>query len=232
MAIATSLLGAGEGPLLIAAPHPDDETLGAGGTLLRARASGRPVHWLIATEMDPADGWPAEKIARREREIAAVAEAFGVAGVHRLGFPAARLDRVGLGDLVAAFGAVARDVAPEILLLPHRGDAHGDHAAVHDAGAACAKWFRYPATRWTLAYETLSETDAALRRDTPFRADLFVDVAAYLDEKLRIAGLFGDELQPFPFPRSVEALRAQAALRGAACGAAAAEAFMLLRARI
>lgn len=225
-------IDSGSGPVLAIAPHPDDETLGAGGLLLRARAAGRPIHWMIVTAMRPQDGWPADKIARRETEIAAVADAFGFAGVHRLNFPAARLDAVPMGDLVAAIGAVARAVAPEILLLPHRGDAHSDHAAVHDAGAACAKWFRYPATRWTLAYETLSETDAVVRSAEPFRADLFVDIAAHLEEKLRICGLFGDEIQPFPFPRSIEALRAQAALRGAACGARAAEAFTLLRARV
>ena len=225
-------IDSGAGPILALAPHPDDETLGAGGLLLRARAAGRPIHWLIVTTMDPADGWPAEKIARREGEIAAVAEAFGFAGVHRLGFPAARLDAAPLGDLVGAVGAVVRAVAPEMLLLPHRGDAHSDHAVVHDAGAACAKWFRYPSVRWTLAYEALSETDAAVRREEAFRADVFIDISAYLEEKLRIASLFGDEIQPFPFPRSLEAMRAQAALRGAACGAAAAEAFMLLRARV
>jgi len=219
----------GTGPVLVAAPHPDDETLGAGGLLLRARAAGRPIHWVIVTAMRPEDGWPADKIARREAEIAAVAAAYGFAGVHRLGFPAARLDAVALGDLVSALGATVRAVAPEVLLLPHRGDAHSDHAAVHDAGAACAKWFRYPSVRWTLVYETLSETDAAVRREEAFRADLFADVSAHAEEKLRIAELFGDEIQPFPFPRSVEALRAQMGLRGAACGARAAEAFMLLR---
>lgn len=226
------LIEGGDGPVLVVAPHPDDETLGAGGILLRARAAGRPIHWLIVTGIAEADGWPAEKVARREREIDAVAAAFAFAGVHRLNFPAARLDTLAMGDLVAAIGAVARTVEPEILLLPHRGDAHSDHQVVHEAGIACAKWFRYPATRWTLVYETLSETDASLRAAEPFRPDLFVDIADHLEEKLRIAALFGDELRPFPFPRSVLALRAQAALRGAACGAEAAEACMVLRGRI
>jgi len=226
------LIEGGRGPVLVVAPHPDDETLGAGGFLLRARAAGRPIHWLIATAITEADGWPAEKVARRAREIDAVAAAFGFAGVHHLGFPAARLDRIAMGGLVGAVGAVARAVAPDILILPHRGDAHSDHQMVHDAGIACAKWFRYPATRWTLVYEALSETDASLRTAEPFRADVFVDIATHLEEKLRIAEMFGDEIRPFPFPRSIAALRAQAALRGAACGAEAAEAFMLLRGRV
>lgn len=220
------------GPILVLAPHPDDETLGAGGTLLRAASAGRPIHWLIATKMRAEEGWPADKMARREAEIKAVADAYGFAGVYILPFPPARLDTLSTGDLVAAIGSVVRQVQPEIILLPHRGDAHSDHAAVHDAGAACAKWFRYPSVRWTLVYETLSETDAAVQDSENFHPDVFVDIADHIEEKLKITSLFGDEIQPFPFPRSLQALRALAETRGVACGAKAAECFMLLRARV
>jgi N-acetylglucosamine malate deacetylase 1 len=219
-------------PIVVLTPHPDDETLGAGGFLLRARAAGHPIHWLIVTAMRPQDGWPEEKMQRRQREIAAVAAAYGFASVTELGFAAAQLDTVAIGDLVGAISKAVLAIQPQILLVPHRGDAHSDHAAVHDAGTACAKWFRYPSVRWTLVYETLSETDAAVRQAEAFTPDIFVDIAGHLERKLEILALFGDEIQPFPFPRSEVAVRAQAQLRGAACGSAAAEAFMLLRARI
>lgn len=222
----------GTGPILVIAPHPDDETLGAGGTLLRARQAGRDIHWLIGTQMRAEDGWPQDKMDKRKVEIETVAQAYGFSKTHILPFPAARLDTLPMGDVVAAVGAVVKDVAPEILLLPHRGDAHSDHAVLHDAGAACAKWFRYPSVRWSLVYETLSETDAAVQDMTAFRPDIFVDIADQLDEKLKITALFGEEIQPFPFPRSLHALRALAELRGAASGTTAAESFMLLRARV
>ncbi|MXN65570.1 PIG-L family deacetylase [Stappia sp. GBMRC 2046] len=219
-------------PVLIIAPHPDDETLGAGGILLRARDAGRPIHWLIVTQISTSDGWPRDKVDRREREIKAVAEAFRFEAVHRLEFASALLDTLPLGNIVGAIGNVVRKVEPEILLLPHRGDAHSDHQVVHDAGAACAKWFRYPSIKWTLSYETLSETDASVRNAEDFRANFFADITPYLDEKVRIAKLFGDEMQAFPFPRSEEAIRALAAVRGVASGCRSAEAFMLHRARI
>ncbi|SPH16891.1 hypothetical protein DEA8626_00405 [Defluviimonas aquaemixtae] len=221
-----------KGPVLVIAPHPDDETIGAGGYLLRAKASGHAIHWLIATEMRAEDGWPEDKIRRREGEIDRVTEAFGFASVTKLGHSTARLDTLPVGDLVASIGQVVRRIAPETLLVPHRGDAHSDHAAVHDAGIACAKWFRYPSVRWALAYETLSETDAAIRRGEAFRPDIFVDISDFLERKLEITELFGDEIGTFPFPRSPEAVRALAQVRGTASGSAAAEAFMLLRARI
>lgn len=118
-----------------------------------------------------------------------------------------------------------------MILLPHRGDAHSDHQVVHDAGAACAKWFRYPSVQWTLAYETLSETDAAIQQMLPFRPDIYVDIGDHLDRKIAITRHFAGEFHPFPFPRSETAVRAQAQVHGAAAGYHAAEAFMLLRGR-
>lgn len=220
------------GPILVVAPHPDDETIGAGGLMLRAAAAGRPVHWLIVTTMRPEDGWPAARMAAREDEIAAVTQDYGFAGVHRLGLPTTRLDTLPLGDVVAAIAAVVKEVQPEVLLLPHRGDAHSDHQVVHDAGAACAKWFRYPSVQWTLAYETLSETDAAIQQMLPFRRDVFVDIGDYLERKIEITRRFKGEFHDFPFPRSETAVRAQGQMHGVAAGYQAAEAFMLLRARI
>ncbi len=38
--------------ILVIAPHPDDETLGCGGTLLRHKAEGDEIHWLIMTKMN------------------------------------------------------------------------------------------------------------------------------------------------------------------------------------
>jgi len=35
--------------VLIVAVHPDDETLGAGGALLKHKANGDKIYWLIVT---------------------------------------------------------------------------------------------------------------------------------------------------------------------------------------
>ena len=45
--------------VLAIAPHPDDETLGFGGTLLRHRADGDEIHWLIVTAMSEDLGYSA-----------------------------------------------------------------------------------------------------------------------------------------------------------------------------
>ena len=45
---------------LVVAPHPDDELLGCGGTLLRRVAEGGTLAWLLMTAMKEENGWSAE----------------------------------------------------------------------------------------------------------------------------------------------------------------------------
>lgn len=220
-----------ESPIAIIAPHPDDETLAAGGTLIRAKKSGAVVHWIIVTEMRADSGWPQSKIDRRRHEIDALARQIGFDGVHQLGFPSTKLDTVPVGDLVEALGTVIKLVEPRSVLLPHKGDAHSDHSVTWSAGAAVTKWFRYPSVECVMSYEALSETEAGIDCSRPFIPNLYVDISETLEEKLRACEIFDDEFGAFPFPRSEAALRAQAALRGATAGFDAAEAFMVHRER-
>jgi LmbE family N-acetylglucosaminyl deacetylase len=217
--------------ILVVAPHPDDEVIGVGGTLLRRKAEGATLAWVITTSV-PADmGWTAERLARRTQEIRCVADAIGFDQVFELGLPAAQLDRVPMKDLVGAMAGAFREFEPDEVFVPHPGDVHTDHRAVFDAAVACTKWFRFPSVRRVLAYETLSETDFGLRPEQTFLPNVFVDIASYLDGKLEVMGFYASEMAAFPFPRSQEAIRALAAMRGAASGFRAAEAFQLLRER-
>lgn len=216
--------------VLVVAPHPDDESLGCGGALLRHIEEGDSVHWLIVTAMTESQGFPEDRIASRNTEIESVALAYRFAGVHRAGLPTTRLDTVPMGDLVAAIGKVFQTTCPDTVYLPYRNDAHSDHAAVFDATVACCKSFRHSSVKRVYAYETLSETEFGLRPDDPgFRPNLFVDIGDRLEQKIQILNLYSGEIGVFPFPRSEECVRAQAILRGSQAGSTAAEAFMVLK---
>jgi len=216
--------------VLVVAPHPDDETLGCGGTILRHIAGGDAVHWLIVTDMSVGHGFSDTQASRRQAQIQKVAAAFGFAGVHNLGLPPAKLDTLPMSDLVAVIGEIVKKISPAVVYLPFRGDVHTDHAAVFDAVASCSKWFRYPSIKRLLCYETLSETEFGLNAEgVKFAPNSFVNIAPYLGKKIEIAQIYEEEMGEFPFPRSAEAIRALAQVRGAACGCHAAESFMILK---
>ncbi len=217
--------------VLVVAPHPDDETLGCGGTLLRMASEGSQTAWLIVTSMSENDGFSAQSVSARKTEIAKVRDAYGFCEVYALDLPTRRLDTYPVAELVAKFSRVFKAYQPSEVFLPHCRDVHTDHRAVFDAVAACAKWFRYGSVRRVLTYETLSETEFSLHPRLAFQPNYFVDITEFLDRKLEIMAIYQSELEEFPFPRSIEAMRALASFRGSTSGFRAAEAFQLLRER-
>ena len=66
--------------IIVVAPHPDDETLGCGGTLLRHISDGDEVYWLICTTITESQGFTNNRIEERKKEIELVANMFVFAG--------------------------------------------------------------------------------------------------------------------------------------------------------
>ena len=62
--------------ILIVAPHPDDETLGCGGTILRHVSEGHSVHWMIMTKMSEEIGFLKKEILIRDQQIKSVSKKF------------------------------------------------------------------------------------------------------------------------------------------------------------
>lgn len=218
--------------VIVVTPHPDDETLGCGGTILKHKSAGDRIYWLIITEMD-GNSFSSEKIKKRNLEIDRVSELYGFDEVIRLPYLPARLDEVPISELVNKIGQVFMKFKPTIVYSPYRGDIHSDHKFVHDATMACTKWFRYPSIEKVYLYETLSETDFNMNVDTNgFRPNVFINIDSYIDKKIDIMNVYCSEIDSHPFPRSEESIRALAILRGAAAGYNAAEAFMLVKERV
>jgi LmbE family N-acetylglucosaminyl deacetylase len=216
---------------IVIAPHPDDETLGVGGTLLRRKAEGVSLAWIIVTNISIESGWSAEKVKQRADEIHRITQLYEFDEVYSLNFETTQLDTIPMSNLIAAISDVFKVFKPEEVFVPHPADVHTDHRVVFDAVGACTKWFRYPSVKRVLAYETLSETDFGLGSDKAFRPNVFVDIEHFFSKKLQAMDFYASEVGEFPFPRSHEAMRALATLRGAASGFKAAEAFELLRER-
>lgn len=217
--------------IVIVTPHPDDETLGCGGTILRHKQVGDKLCWLIVTKMG--DQFDNSKREKRHREITKVKEMYGFDEVFQLNFEAGQLDVLPLGNIINEISDVFNLFEPNIVYLPYRSDIHSDHRAVFDATVACTKWFRYPFVKRVLVYETLSETDFTINPDANyFRPNVFVDISSFIDKKIEIMCIYESELADHPFPRSIRAIKSLAYLRGAASGYEAAEAFMLLKERL
>lgn len=155
------------GPTLVVAPHPDDESLGAGGTLALLRKSGTPAHVLFVsdgTQSHPhSRTYPADRLrAVREAEARDALRVLGLAETDAtfLRLPDTRVPTPGAEGFA---GAVARIVEvldgfrPETVLVPWRRDPHRDHRATwhllqaaRSRASAPARYLEYPIWLWEL----------------------------------------------------------------------------------
>lgn len=217
--------------VLTISAHPDDETLGCGGTLLKHRAHGDELFWMIATVCHE-PRWSAELIERKACEVERVAEAYGMEKFFKLGFPNAKLDTVPVSDMMDPIAEAMSEARPEIVYLLHGGDIHTDHIALFTATMSVLKPFYMVkrGVRRVLCYETLSSTDAAPPRwERAFVPSIFSDITPYLDRKIEIMNLYESEIHAEPMPRGVSAIRALARYRGTTISTEYAEAFTLVR---
>jgi len=213
---------------LVIAPHPDDETLGVGGTLFRRKADGGKLAWLIVTCMSPDLGYSDPQIEERNDQIKKITKLYGFDSVYELNFPSTTLDLIPISELIQSISSVFKIFEPEEVFCPHYSDVHTDHQIVFKAVSSCTKWFRMPFIKTVLSYETPSETEFSLIQAQAFIPNFFVDISPYLEDKLKALQIYSQEIKDFPFPRSIELIRSLALLRGSNSGFYSAEGFMLL----
>ena len=220
------------GRTVVLAPHPDDETLGCGASLLRLKEeTSHELAWVLMTRMTEEAGFNVRDIAQRKEEIERVTELFQFDQCVQLPFVAATLDAEPLQKLVQVLAGVFDELRPETLLVPFPLDAHSDHGRCFRVASACSKWFRRKYLHRIMCYETLSETGFNLDpMASAFSPNCYIKVPdALIDRKIEIMRTYKSEMSDFPFPRSDEAIRSLARIRGSECGVASAEAFMLIR---
>jgi LmbE family N-acetylglucosaminyl deacetylase len=212
--------------VLVVAVHPDDETLGCGGTLLKHKANSDEIHWLICTTIDKNHNY----YFKREKEIDKVSTLYGFDSVHNLRLRTMQVDEYSMSELVGKISKVINEIRPNIVYLPFKGDVHSDHRKIFEASYSCTKSFRYPFIKKIYMMETPSETEfAPSTKEDSFIPNVFVDISEYFEKKMEIMKVFESEIAPHPFPRSERNLKALATLRGATSGCKFAESFVLLK---
>lgn len=159
---------AGARRVLVIAPHPDDETLGCGGTLARL-APACDVHVLLVTNGDGGGDLPPETSALRKQEMAAAVRTLGIANeVLHLDEPDGRFDDT--SSFRAALAAIVQRLQPDWVFLPWLGDSHPDHSRI---SRASSEVLRRSGVEQVLYYETWN----------PVPATHVVDITPVLETK-------------------------------------------------
>lgn len=187
------LYATADAALAVVAPHPDDETLAAGGLLLRARAAGARLGVLLLTDGDN-NPWPQRWLERRLRigpaeraRWARRRRAEVTAALDQLGVAPQQLDAFGWEDLGVSTRLLAQTAAavrslrerllalrPTVVAAPTLADRHPDHSAarvlVELALAAWPAGMQRPALLGYTVHGRDLQATVALPLDAPAHA--------------------------------------------------------------
>ena len=131
--------------ILLIAAHPDDETLGFGGTI--AMYARRGVATYVVTATDGQQGWfgeqeqypGADRLGQiRIRELNRATRLLGACSVTSLGYMDGELARAPRLELIETLAAQIRRLRPEVVLTfgPDGMYGHPDHVAISQATTA------------------------------------------------------------------------------------------------
>ena len=202
--------------------HPDDEILGFGGSTSVLTANGHLVHNLILS---------GDVEARRHRPGADVLKAHTNRAQQIVGaeapilgpFPNIKFNSIPHLDLVQFIEKYIEEIQPDVVITHHPYDLNNDHYHTSKACQAAVRLFqRKPVKPLTALYfmEVPSSTDWAFPVDgQQFRPDTFIEIGETgLTKKLEALYAYEGVMRPYPHPRSDEAIRALAVLRGSQVG--------------
>ena len=215
--------------ILVVAPHPDDETLGAGGTIAKFCDRGDQVTVLVVSGHLP-PLYPREVYETTVKEAKQAFVILGVAASRFLEIPATMVGNEPVHVLNGKIGDVVREVAPQIVLCPFP-DRHVDHRVVFESVMVATRPVASGrGIELLAAYEALSETHWNAPHIEPnFIPNWVVDITGQLERKLSAARCYGSQIPAFPGARSIEAVQALAAFRGTQAGFAYGEGFHVIR---
>lgn len=129
---------------LVVAPHPDDDIIGCGGSIIRHSRKGNTVTAVYMTSGE------AGSLVHPKEELRLIREAEAREAASFMGFDDLIFLRNADGGLsmdienITRLTRIIRAKRPEIIYFPHAGESCRDHRATHDICAEAVKRARGP----------------------------------------------------------------------------------------
>jgi LmbE family N-acetylglucosaminyl deacetylase len=214
--------------LIVIAPHPDDEVIGLGGTLLKKKKEGFNTYCIFLTSLKKTNSSKKAKKIQID-ELKKSTKILQLNEIFQLDYRPAELEQISRKNLIQKISKIFKKLKPIEVYIPSLGDIHSDHQVAHEIGLSCCKWFRNKFIKKVLSYETLSESHLIKSSKSKiFNPNYFVDISNQLKIKILAFKVYKSQIQKHPYPRNLNAIKSLSVFRGTSSGYKYAEAFEIL----
>lgn len=218
--------------ILVVAAHPDDEILGAGGTIAILTQSGYKVCTLILGEGKTSRGNNVTvlELDTLKTEMEEANRLLGVVGCYTADLPDNRFDSVDLLDIVQLIEEHKEQIKPVTIFTHHFGDMNIDHQITYKAVMTATRPMQQECVKNIYTFEIPSSTEwNAFTRETIFTPNVFIDISSTIDTKIAAMSKYISELREYPHPRSLQHIKELAKVNGTKVGLNYSENFTLIR---
>lgn len=216
--------------ILVVAAHPDDEVLGAGGTILKHAKKGDAVYLLILGDGVTSRGSSKAEIKKRQGQAERAAKILGIKKVFLETLPDNKFDSVPLLEIVKKVEKTVQAIKPNIVYTHFSDDLNIDHRLTCRAVLTACRPQPNFFVKKIMAFEVLSSTEwQEKKKKSLFCPTHYNDISEVIDEKIKALEVYQDELRAYPHPRSKQGVKILARYRGLEVGYKYAEAFEIIR---
>ena len=215
--------------VLVITPHPDDETLGVGGSIAKLIHQGHDVYVLtVSGHLPPL--YDRKDYDKTVKEAHKAYDILGITNSKFLEIPATMIGDEPVHSLNNKIASVVNDYRPNFVFCPFP-DRHIDHRLIFESTLVATRPVQVGADiELVAAYETLSETHWNAPYIEPnFTPNLVIDISKYINQKVEAMKCYRSQLTIDKGPRSVKAVKALAQCRGSQSGCDFGEALYIIR---
>ena len=207
--------------ILVLAAHPDDESIGMGGTIKKLSKKNN-IHLCVLTDGASAQYSDKKMILERRNACKKSGKILGISNYTFLDFPDMKLDSVSHLEINRELEKIIKKFNPKIVYTTSLHDINKDHQIVFESTLVVTRP-QSSNVKQVFSYETAGMTI------TRFSPTVFEDISKEFKYKIKSFRMYKSELRPFPHSRSLKAIENLAIQRGVESGTKKAEAFELIR---
>ncbi len=209
--------------IFIVSAHPDDETLGVGGTILKLKQKKNNLFWILLTS--PSIEGELKKV---EAYVEKAVKFYKFDDFFWLKIPTKKFSYENLSTAIEKMKEIFKRISPEIIFTVSETDIHSDHFFTYKSTIASVKPFTSSIPQSILKYEVLSSSNIYQSKQSSFCPNAFSDITEFINEKEKAFEIFSEEIQELPYSRNKETIRALSRYRGSMAGVMYAEAFEIV----